>query len=345
MTENKVFTLHHRVNFFVIVAGIVCLVASNYLNGNAIVCKDGSDFTKSYCWLHGGRHVARILQRDACRTDKTGDDYKSISSYYIWLPYVLIICAGIVKAPRFIWKTIGERGTMETIVEQKDTMDKMADRFHRKIRGRRAKHYCLSFLFCQFLNFMSVVAIFLIINALLDGQFLNYGPGTISFWQRETNENPMCDVFPTEVSCDVSFGAATGGKDKDNHICVLSNNMFNKYYFLILWFWWTALLIISGFAFIYDLIKCMVPGFGNSVFYYSLIPYDLEDEANRLRGILSSHDIYVLVRITQNLKGSEIENFLRELTKLNVNTASKSSEKNAMVDMERLTEEQHAALT
>jgi hypothetical protein len=120
VTENKVFTLHHRANFFVIMIGIACLFASNYLSGNAITCAEGGDYGKAYCWLHGGRNLPKHLAQDVSHcTSEEKPKNKRVSSYYIWLPYVLIICAGIVKAPRFIWKTIGERGVMESIVELK----------------------------------------------------------------------------------------------------------------------------------------------------------------------------------------------------------------------------------
>jgi hypothetical protein len=190
----------------------------------------------------------------------------------------------------------------------------MKERILKLQKTQRSKHFCLSFLLCQFLNFLSVVLLFIILDSLLDGQFWGYGAKVFEYWQSEgESHSPMCTVFPTEVSCDITKGGATGAKDNENTICILSNNMFNQYYFLILWVWWCFLLVISGFYILYDLMKLTVPAFTTTSFRYSLLPYNLDSEVSNLD--MSNYDIYLLTRINQNLKGSEIEALLKELVK------------------------------
>jgi len=320
VTENKVFTLHHRINFFVIMIGVACLFAGNYLVKDPITCLGGGDYAKAYCWLHGARQLPdHLSQAVSYCVGEQKEGNKPLSSYYIWLPYVLLICAVIVKAPRFIWKTIGERGMIESVVElrkdekMKATPEKMAGRF-KKIQGsNRSRHFCLSFLFCEILNFLSVILLFIILDSLLDGEFWGYGAKVIKYWQsEEKGASPMCTAFPTEVSCDVSIGGASGGIDNKNTICILSNNMFNQYYFLILWVWWCFLLVISGFYILYDLMKFTVPAFTATRLKYSLMLY--EKEKSLVDNLdMSKYDMYLLARINQNLKGSEIESLLREL--------------------------------
>jgi len=193
-----------------------------------------------------------------------------------------------------------------------DTPEKMAARFN-KVQGRKAKHFCISFLFCQCLNFLSIILLFILLDSLLDGQFWGYGTEVFKYWQSESQDShsPLCTVFPTEVSCTVPTGGATGHIDKPNTLCILSNNMFNQYYFLILWVWWCVLLVISGFYILYDLMKLTVPAFTNNSFKYSLVPYNLESQVNNLD--MSKFDIYLLARVNQNLKGSEIDALLKEL--------------------------------
>merc|ERR1712200_133825 len=92
-------------------------------------------------------------------------------------------------------------------------------------------------------------------NRVLGGQFWNYGSDFVSYISRGDEEiekmsNPMCDIFPTIVSCNVKTGGATSLTDSHNHVCLLSNNLFNMYYFLILWFWWVVLIALS----IYNLV-------------------------------------------------------------------------------------------
>ena len=57
--DNFLFKLHHQVNFFLILVGVVFIFGENYLNGNAIVCKggDSDNYANQYCWLHGTGHL------------------------------------------------------------------------------------------------------------------------------------------------------------------------------------------------------------------------------------------------------------------------------------------------
>ena len=49
--------------------------------------------------------------------------------------------------------------------------------------------------------------------------------------------------FPTvdELLCVDNHGKG----QNETYLCLLSNNAFNQYYFLVLWFWWSTLIIIS----------------------------------------------------------------------------------------------------
>merc|ERR1712107_410762 len=160
---------------------------------------------------------------------------KRITSYYIWMPYVLILCAALSKLPRFIWKTMGERGVTESVMQLRNDSVKMGERTVKLLDDiYRSKFFVLSFTFCEFLNIVTLIINFSILDKLLGGQFWSYGSKVIEHMIDEKESNPMCTVFPTEVSCDVSYGASTGDTDNDNIICILSNNAFNQYYFFVL---------------------------------------------------------------------------------------------------------------
>ena len=114
--ENWLFKLHHQVNFFVIMFGVVFTFAYNYLNGNSIVCNKDDKYSKQFCWLHGTGHLHEDIAKKIsgpCAMDKDGDRE---THYYIWLPFVLGLCMGLVKIPRLVWKTLFERGTMLILV-------------------------------------------------------------------------------------------------------------------------------------------------------------------------------------------------------------------------------------
>jgi len=325
-TENNVFQLHHRVNFIIILVGVTVLLAQNYLNENAITCKGGDDYDKAYCWLHGGGQLPPKLAKAASgcvaeqRRDDMGDEKKEelewrnkrITSYYIWMPYVLILCAALAKLPRFLWKTFGERGVTESVMQFREDSVKMGERTVKLLDDSyRSKFFVLSFTCCEFLNIVTLIINFSILDKLLGGQFWSYGSKVIVHMNDEKESNPMCTVFPTEVSCDVSYGASTGDTDNDNIICILSNNAFNQYYFFVLWIWWTALLVVSILTFIYSLIKLSVPQVSTQNFMRVLSLHGV-DYTNQLNG-LSNYDFYLLGRIASNLKGSEIEAWVNEV--------------------------------
>ena len=235
--------------------------------------------------------------------------------YYLWLPFILGFCMFIVKIPRFIWKHVFERNLMSQILDHREKMDKLEQKLS-GISERRIKFYCFGFIFCELLNLISVLICICICDKLLGGKFWSYGSDYIEFSQTESESqaNPMCHLFPTEVSCDVGSGAITGGGNVDNKnvLCILSNNLFNQYYFFILWIWWTLLIILSILGLIYRVVQISIPWFCQEMF---LFQHDIQSvECVKMRSKHSKiWDMFFLSRLTSNLNGEEIENLLKEL--------------------------------
>ena len=235
--------------------------------------------------------------------------------YYLWLPFILGFCMFIVKIPRFIWKHVFERNLMSQILDHREKMDKLEQKLS-GISERRIKFYCFGFIFCELLNLISVLICICICDKLLGGKFWSYGSDYMEFSQTESDSqaNPMCHLFPTEVSCDVGSGAITGGGNVDNKnvLCILSNNLFNQYYFFILWIWWTLLIILSILGLIYRVVQISIPWFCQEMF---LFQHDIQSvECVKMRSKHSKvWDIFFLSRLTSNLNGEEIENLLKEL--------------------------------
>jgi len=179
--------------------------------------------------------------------------------------------------PRIIWKEVCERGVIKGAVEEAKSEDR-ANRFV-KLKGR-ASTYHASFFFCEALNILSVLLCFVIINELFEGQFFPYGEKVLNYDERELNQvNPMCNLFPTELSCTVESGGINGGTDSTNVLCLLSNNLFNQYYFI-----------------------------------NKMVPFGQAKNAENLSE-LTQADYFLLGRICQNLKGSQIEELFKELEK------------------------------
>jgi len=348
--DNFLFKLHHQVNFAVILFGVAFIFGMNYLNGNAIECKGGGDFDKQYCWLHGAGHIESKLHptQIKCKADQNEmtEDKKNDerhSHYYLWVPFVLTLCLAVIKAPRVLWKEACERGMIAGVVGlggPDDKAEKIAERF-RKLR-RKSHKFQWGFFFCELLNIVSVIICFAMLNTLLGGNFMKYGSDFAAYSNSESTEkvNPLCNVFPSVVSCTVLTGGATGNPDQASILCLLSNNLFNQYYFLIIWYWWVSLLTVSALGLVYRLAGLFSQDVSKWVFVCKMEPYGLDLKAGRLVE-LSSADYFLLGRICQNLKGSQIGQVLEEVKKqLNkTEPAGEYLEDHAILNMEVNTQE------
>lgn len=258
--------------------------------------------------------------------------------YYLWVPFVLVLCLAVIKAPRVLWKEVCERGMIAGAVGEADGQpaDKIAERF--KKLSRKAVKFHWAFFFCEVLNIASVICCFLILNTLFGGNFMHYGSNFAAYSSSEKKAedvNPLCNLFPTMVSCTILSGGATGNPDKDNILCLLSNNLFNQYYFLIIWYWWVALLTASALGFVYRLAGILSQGVSKWVFVCKMEPHGQDRLAARLVD-LTTADYFLLGRICQNLKGSQIARVLQEVRKLSnkPELAEDNMEKHAVLDMD-----------
>merc|ERR1712088_881193 len=218
--DNFLFKLHHQANFAIILFGVAFIFGMNHLNGNAIECKSGGDFEKQYCWLHGAGHIDSKLnpQEIKCKADQNTltSEFKTDerhTHYYLWVPFVMVLCLAVIKAPRVLWKEVCERGMIAGAVgEAEQPADKIAERF-KKLR-RKANKFHWAFFICELLNILSVVICFVILDTLFAGNFMDYGSKFAAYSRGGSDNNsedinPLCNLFPSVVSCTLLTGGAT----------------------------------------------------------------------------------------------------------------------------------------
>jgi len=332
--DNFLFKLHHQANFAIVLLGVAFIFYTNYLDGTAIKCQGKDPFQEQYCWLHGSGHIPKSLnprnniqciakqkgkKEEESFTENANQNQPHESDerhtrYYLWVPFILMLCLAIIKAPRVLWKEVCERGTTAGAVGRPNSQpaDKIAERIRKLKRTGGTARFHFGFLVCELLNIAAVLTCFVILNALFGGKFHNYGS---EFVTPTADVDPLCNLFPTTVSCNVRTGGSTGDVDNTNIICLLSNNLFNQYYFLIIWFWWVTLLSLSALGLVYRLAQVFVPGASQWVFLRRLEPHGITlKELGKLQKF-SPADFFLLGRICQNLKGSQIVDVLKELNK------------------------------
>merc|ERR1712008_40909 len=193
------------------------------------------------------------------------------------------------------------------------------------IKGKtsyKALIYNFSYFFCEVLNLLMVVISRAILDSLLNGKFSSYGTDVNAFFTILNDEehaeklpNPMCNLFPTEVSCSVSYCAVTGGANKENVLCLLQNNVFNQYFFLILWWWYIILITISCIGILYRLIQLSIEQFGMMKLVFLLNGKGVK-EYNQccVRGLkMRPWQIFLFTRLAINLTGDQINGLVEAI--------------------------------
>jgi len=318
--DNYLFRLHHQVSFAIILFGVLFTFGLNYLDGTSITCSEGTpSIAVKSCWIHGGGHVSEALAKQGVsKCIATEPTEEGSTAYYVWVPFILVACMGLAKLPRTIWKIL-EGGLMENLLDSKSEkiVENLLRQKHRKSFFGRHKFffYHWAYAFCEVLNILCVFASMAILDALFKAKFWNYGSDVYShamYSDPENNDgadsypNAKCNLFPTEISCHFKKGGIAGPADVTNHLCILSNNLFNQYYFAILWFWWVFLLIISCFAVVYRISRLFVPAFNEWVVQV-LVNKDV-DGTN-----LNSWELFMLGRISHNVSSTTMKEMLAEL--------------------------------
>merc|ERR1711876_130834 len=140
--------------------------------------------------------------------------------------------------PRSLWRRLLEGGMLKNIMGNGEA-ETIAHNFI-KFQPRFGRYH-FYFGFCEFLNLVMVVLSMFVTDALLLNKFFGYGQEVFRYvWAEKTinpdngrynTHDPMCELFPTEVSCYI--------------------NIFNQKYFLVLWMWWMFLIGISVIGLVY----------------------------------------------------------------------------------------------
>jgi len=324
--DHPLFKLHHQASTFVIMFGLLFIFLENHLDGRAIICQGagGDKYASSYCWIHGTAYVRDHLQGKAtgCFVDQTkieSEEDAPVTSYYLWLPFLLTFCFGFAKFPHSLWKNFLETGLIKKILGGQPDPADICQNFL-DFRVEFAKYH-IYFGFCEFLNLVMVLLSMFMTDALLLNKFFGYGQEVINYiWSvkhvgsdgKYLNHDPMCELFPIEVACNIHIGATTGAIDRSNFLCILNNNIFNQKYFLVLWLWWFFLIAISTLSLIYRFARIMIPDLSRSILMRKVKAWRL----NNLQ--LSGADCFVLDLIGDNIPQPVMDQLLVEIAKRTV---------------------------
>ena len=354
--DNWTFKFYSRVTFGVFMMAAAASTASSY-GGDAIKCASGTSYDESYCWLHGTSHLPlnklsqEINSNDNCvRYDpnETSEDRDKDTKYYIWVSLVLFLNGILFIIPDQLWKyfegnMLKQFGSnrMDFLTDPND-----AKRKFNNLSNNLTKRYFFTFAFFEFLNFLTAIASFLIIDKFLSGRFYSYGIDAMNHYAGNLKEteikvsssstvsvklNPMCSVFPTIVNCDFKFFGLDGNLlETRSNICILGQNLMNQKTFLIVWVWFVVLFVVTIFQILYRfvtlvLVDCQI----NTIQQYAM-SRDNEAVKNIDLGLTHIGNWFLLTQIGRNSDPYKFRQFLHELT--GTTGTNKKDKKGKLVD-------------
>ena len=338
--DNWVFRVATAGSYSVLIICIIIYGLTTYF-GKPIVCDARGDktggsnereFSEAYCWLHGTDSFKDYRRDDQpCNVDK--DQSKNL--YYQWVMFMLLCSAILLRSSGWLWSTL-EGGLISIFYNEKfkgnralrmspkqiaDFVNEEGQIFKDKIEGSKAsKNYFWKFLGCELLALVVMIANFIVTHLFLNSKFGSYGWNVMDYYWKmndQTLENPMCNTFPTKVSCNVVTGDSSGASKTYNTMCILNQNIINEKIFLFLWFWFVAMFIFLAIQIFMDLrfillllpnpkvkLFCIFPSFGFD------LPREVKDYLTRC----SIGDVYFLHQMSKNMHSSVFHELLRYLS-------------------------------
>ena len=130
---------------------------------------------------------------------------------------------------------------------------------------------------------LNVLICFWFNNLVLDGDFYWLGfkwagapyGNEIKASDMESGQMNRAEIlyrtFPRRAECQIRYQGSAGGLQTANFLCVLAPNVLSQYVFLILWFWYAALLIINSVNFIRNLLMVLKIGFVRNVYLMQVV--------------------------------------------------------------------------
>jgi len=345
--DNWTFKLFYKASSVITMCGATVGIATQYF-GDPISCEFqgiNSDLAQDYCWIHGTSYIPPQYQPHMkCIVELEGvesvDDAPD-TSYYQWVTFIMAIHAGVFYAPYYIWSILenglmasfGTDGKTPIMISEEQKYDDgvvieaVVERYTKYFKSifHHNNWYFGYFVFCEFLNFLLLFIQFFLIDSFLNNKFRWFGLEVVeyyswSFRDRQNRDlmlrNPLCSVFPTEVSCNIPNVGAAGNEQAHNGLCVLTQNIINEKIYLFLWFWFMFLFTVTIF---YSFYRACTIFFEQLRFYliFKTVRHKYDEDIRKcLEYVLAKAQIgdwFVLYQLSKNCNPYFFREFVKEL--------------------------------
>jgi len=345
--DNWTFKLFYKASCALFMLGATIGVASQYF-GDPISCEFqglNSDLAQDYCWIHGSAYIPPAYQRHLkCIVEQKyrGPEQAPQTSFYQWVTFMMVLQAALFYLPYKVWfflegGLIGNFGrdgkapvmiSVESRYDDGVVMEAVVEKFVKYFKSilHHNTWYFVYFVTCELTNFLLLGVQIYFTDLFLDKKFAWYGYDTVAYYSAHTEEerihtdsnlsNPMCNVFPTEVSCTIPNVGAAGEGQFHNGLCVLSQNIVNEKIYLAVWFWYAFLVPYAILAMFFRLFTIFFDKIRFNLIYKTIRHKYDKDIRKCLQYVLAKGQIgdwFVLYQLCKNCNPYFFREFIREL--------------------------------
>lgn len=332
--DNSIFKLHYRTTFLILVIASSFISAKEFF-GSPINCYSvgtvPKDVLNSYCFIMSTfsvpRHFAKPLG-DGVAFQGLGhheaDEEVVYHAYYQWVPLFLFFQAILFYTPRFIWKST-EGGLFDVVLggmDQPEMEETKLRKKHRILSAYMVKNHhqhmlwAWRFFMCEFLALAIVVGNIFFTDYFLGGTFLKYGTEIMSFINDVDSADrvdPMIRIFPTVSKCNFRAHGPSGTIEVHDSMCLLAVNILNQKIFVLLWFWFIILAVLTALWTIFRIATIV----SSSVRFWTLRHRGRaagEDSLNRIQKHCDLGDWFLLDQLGRAIEPTTYGQFLKELS-------------------------------
>jgi hypothetical protein len=179
------------------------------------------------------------------------DDARNVHhNYYQWVCLVLVLQAAACYLPWHAWKAAegGQVSKLLAKVSEDPLTESSVDDQVATLGDFLLSHRgwfnaaAVKLLLCQAACLLNALGQLYLMDLLLGGRFLSLG--TVLADHTEL-QRALRLVFPRVVMCNMQFFGASGSPTGTYGICVLPINIVNEKIYLVLWFWFVMLAMVS----------------------------------------------------------------------------------------------------
>jgi len=279
--DNIIFKIHSQYTVSILLVGTLFLTIKQF--GDPIEClttAGNSDISakllQHWCWLEGSFSVvdsngkasmAENIAYPGVKTlnEEAGEKRRS-HKYYQWVYFVLIIQAILFYVPKYLWK-VKEANRLQMMIThlKSKNIREFNENDARKLTQdvvdslSISNDYFFFCFFCEFLYYIHLVMQMWLTNLLLSGQFLRLGLEWLTYNHNDNYADPLIRVFPRMAKCLFHKYGYSGSIERRDSLCFLCLNIVNEKIFVILWFWFAFLFIVTSCVLVYRIIHVLVP--------------------------------------------------------------------------------------